>query len=134
MKLETTIELLNGEQPLIHLQDIEVFDDGSGARCLLTINSNHFSCTSFPFYFEDLKDFCKSIKRMYKELKGNARLSLSYEPGFIELEMDKLGHVNVHGLVIGHGLGQELRFRFQTDQTCLSSMVQTSDEALKEMS
>lgn len=133
MKLETTIEMLSSDLPLIRLQQIEIYEDGSGARCLLTVNSGHFSCASYPFYFEDLKVFCLAIARMYKDLKGKARMSLRYERDFIELEMDKLGHVIVHGLIVSNAGEQQLQFHFQTDQTCLASMVKTTESALREM-
>ena len=133
MKLESIIELLSNDQPLIRLEQIEVFDDASGAKGLLSITSGHFSCSSYPFYFDEIVPFCREIPRMYKELKGKAELRLRYEHDFIEFEMDKFGHVIVCGLIDSGSDQQQLKFHFVTDQTCLLSMVTSVEAVVKEM-
>lgn len=133
MKLESKIELLNYGQPLIRLEQIEVFDDASGAKGLLTVNSGHFSCSSYPFYFDEIVPFCRGIPRMYKDLKGKAHLRPRYERDFIEFEMDKLGHVVVRGLIDSASDQQQLKFHFVTDQTCLLSTVTSVEAMIKEM-
>ena len=134
VKLESTIELMNGEQPLIRIQGIEVFDDGSGAHGLLTVNSGHFSCTGFPFYFDNLATFCREVPLLYRELKGKTRISHVYEPDFVEFEVGKHGHVIVHGEICESG-GEEQRliFCFTIDQSYLPSLVASAESAKKEM-
>jgi hypothetical protein len=133
VNLESTIELLSNDQPLIRLEQIEVFDDGSGAHGLLTVNSGHFSVSSYPFYFDEILPFCQDIPRMHKTLKGKAALRLEYEHDFIEFEMDKFGHVIVRGLINSESDEQQLKFHFVTDQTCLLSMVTSVEAVAKEM-
>ncbi|MBA4388364.1 MAG: hypothetical protein C0404_10310 [Verrucomicrobia bacterium] len=133
MKLESTIELLSNDQPLIRLEQIELFDDGSGAKGLLTINSGHFSCSGYPFYFDEFIPFCRQIPEMYKTLKGKTELRLRYERDVIELEMDKLGHVIVRGLIDSGSDQQQLKFHFVTDQTCLSSLVASVEAVVAEL-
>jgi hypothetical protein len=133
MKIETTIELVSGDQSLIRLQAIELFEDGSGGHGLLTVNSGHFSCTSFPFYFDNLEPFCQAIPKLYNELKGEIRLEETYEHDFIEFKMDKFGHVIVRGEIEESGLGQKLVFCLTTDQTCLPSLVESTKCVMKEI-
>jgi hypothetical protein len=133
MKLETTIEFVSGDQVLLRLQAIEIFDDGSGGYGLLTVNSGHFSCTSFPFYFDKLEPFCQAIPKLYIDVKGEIRLGQIYERDFIELKMDKFGHVIVRGEVEESGMGQKLVFCFTSDQTCLPSLVESTKCVMKEI-
>ena len=132
MKLESKIKLLSNDQPLLLLEQIELFDDGSGAAGLLTINSGSFTCSKHPFYFEDFIPFCQKIPEMYKTLHGKAELRFRYEQDFLELTMDKIGHVVVKGLV-GSTSEQQLTYNFQSDQTCLVSMVSSVNDTLDEI-
>lgn len=134
MKLETTIELLNGETPLVRLEAIEVFDDGSGAHGLLTVTSGHFACRSFPFYFDDLERFCRDLPGLYRDLRGKTRLSHTYEHDFVEIEMGGQGHVTIRGEIAeSGGQAQRLVFSSVVDQSYLPSMVRSAEAAMKEM-
>ena len=135
MLIQTSIEMIEGERPLIRLQGIEVFDDGSGAYGLLSLNSGHFSCHGYPFYFDNLKSFCRGLLRLYTELKGRARLAHTYEHDFIEFEIDKLGHVMVHGEIGDSGGAEEQKmfFAFTVDQSYLPPLISSAKSVLEEM-
>ena len=84
MKLRTPIELICEGGALIRLEAIEVFEDGSGACGILIVHSGNFSCTGHLVSFDNLAAFVRSVQRLYKDLKGKARLSHAYEHDFIE--------------------------------------------------
>ena len=134
MKTEKTIEMLQGETALLRLEEIEVYDDGSGARALLTINSGYFSCTRYPFYFDHLDLFSRQLQNLYRDLKGDCRLGHIYEKDYISLAVDKLGHVTLHGELLETGPTQQsLRFEVVVDQTYLGPFISTIEAAMTDL-
>jgi hypothetical protein len=60
--------------------------------------------------------FHEELKTAYRLVRGGGKIG-SYENDFyVEVAFTELGHVNVHG-VYEKGAGNELHFRFETDQT-----------------
>jgi hypothetical protein len=104
----------------VEISNIEKFDDGSGYRTMLNVNSGRFSCAGHPFYFNNLKKFTVNIRDAFDRVEGQARLTRTYEKDFLEVEVRKGGRVVVTGFVIEGGPPpQELHFSFECDQTFL---------------
>lgn len=124
MKLTPHLEFHSGDGDFIRLHTIELADDGSEGNGLLTLSSGWFGCKNYPFYFDNLEAFCRDIVVLHRDLKGSVRLAFHYESDFLQLTVDKLGHVLVAGqLNADAGTGQKLDFAFESDQTFLPQLV-----------
>ncbi len=105
----------------LSLSNVERFDDGSGYRCDVAVRSSGFACNR-PFYFhqESLDGFVTSVQVMTSGTPAEATLKPRYEPDFLRLKMNQLGHLLVSGELYEHSrLHQCLKFAFETDQTVL---------------
>jgi hypothetical protein len=109
----------------LRLSKVEKFDDGSGYRCELYVQSCAFAYQG-PFYFADefVADAIRSIKKMMAGEPGEAVLKGLFEDDAIRFQMNHLGHVKVSGLLLENGgATQSLKFEFRTDQTVFASLV-----------
>jgi hypothetical protein len=100
------------------------FDDGSGYSTNLVLRSAWISA-DYNFIFEPapLKQFVADLEQMDRTLTGVARLKPMWEEQFLEFRCDR-GRVFVCGDLVEHGgVMQRVEFQFQTDQTCLSPLI-----------
>ena len=134
MKTDKTIEFVHDPSHYIRIQSIEKFDDGSGFRSVINMQSGSFSCLDHPFYFDQMKQFLKDLLNLDRRLKGQAETGPKYEPEFIRFEATKLGHITVNGLLQEHGEHQQiLRFSFETDQSYLPPFLKSIEATLKSL-
>ena len=133
MKLKTQLVMTSAVEPLLLLQDIELFADGSGAKSLLTVRSGHFECHAIPFYIDDPLRFCREVVRLHKTLKGRCRLGHQYEPEFIEFELGIRGQLRISGELTDYVNQQRMTLSLTVDQTYLQSLVLSSVSLVKEV-
>lgn len=121
-----SIELLtNDPAKILRLTDIEKFADGSGYASTLTVAYAGFSCLR-PFYFDDglLRIACSHLREMAAGNAQTARISGLWEPDYIELRSNDMGHVFVSGEIHEFTeFTQQLKFVFRTDQTALAPLL-----------
>ena len=134
MKLSTTFEFYQDPTHLLRLEAIEKYDDNSGFFSLLTVQSEPFGCTQYPFFFENLKSFCKEVIKLNSKLKGSAGIGPTRDKEFINFNCTALGHIIVSGgLFIYAEHSQSLKYSFESDQTCLALMAKSAENALLEL-
>ena len=105
--------------------NVEKFDDGSGYRCDLIVQSGAFAFRGL-FYFDDffLKHTVAAIEVMRAGTPGEAVLKGHWEEDYVRFRMNTLGHVTVSGLLLANGGStQSLKFEFLTDQTVFGPLV-----------
>lgn len=84
--------------------------------------------------FTGIADGCecdyKKLKELIVQLKGLYSLKISHiefqEIGYgdkLIFDGDRLGHINLKGMVYGHGTTHYLEFEFPTDQTAYPSFI-----------
>ena len=89
-------------------------------QCVVRVQSGGFGFEG-NFYFDNYSRFTASVEQMAIENAGSAELREDYKEQAIKLEILKLGHVLVSGIIEQYGdHSQVLRFGFKTDQTCLA--------------
>ena len=100
---------------------IERFDDGSGYRIELELESSPFTAKYLLFVEQHVLDnFEASATVLAETLTGEAILKPDYESQFVKITAGNSGHMFVTGELITHDeRGQCLRFNFRTDQTCV---------------
>lgn len=114
----------NDPQRSLRFQGFEKLS-GDEHICTLCIVSNGFACQR-PFYVDSgsLSESLRSLKSMLEMTPGTLRIGTSFEPTFVQLELNDLGHVFVSGEVCEYGeYTQRLEFHFRTDQTVLSPLL-----------
>jgi hypothetical protein len=94
-------------------------------ECALVVQSLPFRAEqSFWFDRFTLEQAAVVLDEMNRTLKGNFRLKLQYEDPYISFGGDGRGHIEVSGLLVQTGPRfQRLEWEFQTDQTCLSTLI-----------
>lgn len=91
----------------------------------LTLLSNGFSGTShFCVRRGQLKEMCADLTNMYSTVSGKTKLEDNDSTAFIEFEIESHGKLNVFGQVGGEHEDHFVKFKFQTDQTCITSFVE----------
>ena len=131
MRTDNTISFTHDPLRFIRIESIEKFEDGSGFRSILNVQSGSFSCQGHPFYFNHLKQFAKDLAKLGNKLKGKAELGPDYEPEFIRFEATKGGHIVVQGEVPEYGDHQQLlKFCFETDQSYLPPFLESIEATL----
>jgi len=98
------------------------FSDDSGYATVLAVESEPFA-GSIPFSFQphSLKVFLGELRTLNETLRGTATLKPIWERQFVCLRSDGRGHVIVAGELEFED--QQLRFAFETDQTCLAPLI-----------
>lgn len=98
----------------------------------LTVLSAGFSATShFCLRCDQLEKMCADLTNMQLTLSGTTILDDNDSDGFVEFEIDPNGRLNVSGQVGGTYEHHYMKFKFQTDQTCISQFVQDFYTLLK---
>ena len=111
----------NDNTKVVRLSQVEKFKDGSGYRSNLTVVSSGFSCQR-QFFFDDvaLGDAVPTLRDMAANLEGECIIKGQWEDDFLQLSVNRMGHVQVSGEIFEHSeFGQRLKFAFRTDQTVL---------------
>ena len=124
----TIVLATNSSDPALELRSVERYPDGSGFSSEMFVCCHGFSALR-RFYFSErsFRAALKALRRMVEQLQGEARLDEDYEHDqFIQFTVDSRGHVTVSGqLVLLDGRTNRLSFTFDTDQTCLASLVRS---------
>ena len=115
----------NTENPSFALRDVAVFADGGGIRCILDVQSG-WVFAPYRFFVEALP--CRTFLVALRELKENphsdAVLKPEHEDQYVRFIGNGRGGITVVGELIEHGPhNQRLQFEFETDQTCLPSLI-----------
>jgi len=98
----------------------------------LTVLSDSFGGTShFCVRREQLEKMCDDLINMHITLSGSTILNDNDSDGFVEFEIESNGRLNVSGQVGGTHEEHYVRFKFQTDQTCIKSFVDDFKTLLK---
>ena len=74
--------------------------------------------------------FLDAVRAMDGTLQGEARLQPLFESDFVHLRLTKRGGVVVTG-ELGEADSNHLRFKFETDQTCLRPLVADLQQLLE---
>jgi hypothetical protein len=98
----------------------------------LTVLSDGFSGTShFCVRRDQLEQMCSDLKNMHLKLFGKTNLDDNDSDGFVEFEMEPNGRLKLSGQVGGTHEDHIVKFKFQTDQTCIPAFVQDFKSLLK---
>ncbi len=114
----------NSEDPFLALRNVQRFSDSSGFGAFLVVRSRGFAAER-SFYVEPgpVVTFVEAVEHMDRSLTGTALLKPLYEGDLIELSLDSAGRVMVRGEIYEYSAcPQQLRFQFETDQTCLAPL------------
>jgi len=108
-------------------QKILQFDDlnKTTKSILVRMYSRGFSINR-TLYFDDyyLDSFKTNLKIMQNTSEGKARLGHQFEDEYIELTINKMGHVLVKAEFFEHSEhSQSIKLEFKTDSTCLESLI-----------
>jgi hypothetical protein len=91
----------------------------------LTVLSGGFSGTShFCVRHDQLERMCADLTNMQLTLSGTTILDDNDSDGFLEFEIEATGRLNVSGQVGGTHEDNFVKFKFQTDQTCINRFVE----------
>lgn len=91
----------------------------------ITVLSNGFSGTShFCVRRDEIEKMCADLTSMRLALSGKTKLEDNDSDAFIEFEIESNGRLNVSGQIGGTHEDHFVKFKFQTDQTCISSFVE----------
>ncbi len=98
----------------------------------LTVLSDNFSGTShFCVKRDQLAKMCADLINMQLTLSGTTILEDNDSDGFVEFEIESYGRLNVSGQVGGTHEDHFVKFKFRTDQNCISQFVQDFNTLLK---
>ncbi|MCU0402444.1 MAG: hypothetical protein MUE75_15810 [Algoriphagus sp.] len=98
----------------------------------LSVFSDGFSGTSYFCVRRDqLEKLCHDLKKMYMTLSDSVMLEDNDSDGFVQFEMNSTGHLYVSGQIGGTHSEQLVRFKFQTDQTCIPQFAKDFELLLK---
>jgi hypothetical protein len=91
----------------------------------LSVLSDNFSGTShFCVRRDQLEKMCSDLTNMHLTLSGTTILDDNDSDGFVKYEIEPNGKFNVSGQVGGTHEDHYVKFKFQTDQTCIPPFVQ----------
>jgi hypothetical protein len=98
----------------------------------LTVLSDGFRGTShFCVRRDQLEKMCVDLTEMQIKLSGKTILDDNDSDGFVEFEIEPNGQLIVSGQVGGTHEDHFVKFKFQTDQTCIPTFVQDFQSLLK---
>jgi hypothetical protein len=98
----------------------------------LTVLSNGFSGTShFCVGRDQIEKMCSDLTTMKQAMSGNTTLEDNDSDASINFQMNPLGQVIVYGQIGGSHEDNYLKFRFETDQTCLEPLLTDFHRLLK---
>lgn len=111
------------DDPALSLRTVTPFDDGSGFSSSLVVRSGWISATH-QFDFHGAEPFLGQLKRLHDTLSGEAVLQTRWEAHYLKLTGNGRGEIEVEGRLFQYDPpGQEVLFRFLTDQTCLPRLI-----------
>lgn len=124
----------HGEKLSLELNEVLGFPDDTSIEggydiiCTLKIDSGCYHVEHERFFSATgaLYRFCDELRPCYNDLHGSAEYHLFYEDNLtVKVEMTKGGHAVVSGTFQEYShRGNILQFEFDTDQTCLLSVIQ----------
>lgn len=121
------------DDPALALRDVARFDDGSGFTASLVVRSGWISAVH-QFDFHHPEPFLGQLKNLYDTLSGDAVLQARWETHYLKLSGNGRGEIEVEGRLFQYDPpGQEVLFRFNTDQTVLPQLI-SDFETLASMS
>ncbi len=98
----------------------------------LTVLSDSFIGTAhFCVRRDQLEDMCSDLTNMHLKLSGTTKLDDNDSDAFVEFGIEPNGRLNVTGQVGGTHEDHFVKFKFQTDQTCIPQFVQEFKALLK---
>jgi len=98
----------------------------------LTVLADSFGGTShFCVRREQIEKLCSDLTEMKERLSGSAILEDNDSDASVNFQIDRNGHVYVYGQVGGTYEDNFLKFKFQTDQTCIEPFVEDFHKLLK---
>jgi len=98
----------------------------------ITVLSDGFSGTShFCVRREELEKLCSDLTIMKQALCGNTILEDNDSDASVNFQIKQNGQVIVYGQVGGSHEENYLKFKFQTDQTCIEPLVEDFHKLLK---
>jgi hypothetical protein len=98
----------------------------------LTVLSGGFCGTShFCVRRDQLEEMCADLENIYLTLSGTTKLEDNDSDAFIYFEIVPNGRLNVSGQVGGTHEEHFVKFKFQTDQTCIPQFVHDFSSLLK---
>ena len=98
----------------------------------LTVLSNGFSGTShFCVRRDQIEKLCSDLTTMKQAMSGNTTLEDNDSDASINFQMNPLGQVIIYGQIGGSHEDNYLKFRFETDQTCLEPLLTDFHRLLK---
>lgn len=98
----------------------------------LKVVSEGFSGTShFCVRREQLEKMCSDLTNIHSTLTGTTILEDNDSDGFIKFDIENDGKLNVSGQVGGTHEDHFLKFKFQTDQTCIPELIKDFYALLK---
>lgn len=98
----------------------------------LAVSSNGFSGTShFCVRRDQIEKMCSDLTTMKQTLFGNTTLEDNDSDASVSLQVQSNGQVIVYGQVGGSHEDHYLKFKFQTDQTCIEPFVTDFHKLLK---
>jgi|SRR5687767_3725938 len=99
----------------------------------LTVLAEGFGGTShFCVRRDQLEKLCSDLHKMHSTLTGTTNLEDNDSDAFVEFSIEPFGHLIVNGQVGGSHEDSFVKFRFQTDQSCIPEFVHDFNELLKE--
>lgn len=98
----------------------------------LTVLSNGFGGTAhFCVRREQLEKMCVDLTSMHLRLSRTTKLEDNDSDAFVEFQIEPNGQLNVIGQIGGTHEDHFVKFKFQTDQTCIPRFVQDFNFLLK---
>jgi len=112
----------NTEDPVLEFINIKKYDDQSGFGATINVSSNGFSAKVFCTFGEwPMDEFIRQLEGCNKSLSGQAKLKPEWDNWFITFVVKNTGQVEISGVL--YSAGQELKYEFITDQTCISPLI-----------
>ena len=105
--------------------------DWISARATIDVGGFH-GVTQLMITLADLIRFRDNIRRLYKELKGEAEFTTIEQQISFTVTTDRLGHMNVSGyLADDPSFGNKLTYSIGIDQTFLQKTISELEECIR---
>lgn len=91
---------------------------------LYVVSGSFCGTSSFCVRRDEIEFLCDELSKLHYSLNGSTSFNDNDSDGFVRFSMEQSGHVVVSGQVGGSHQDHSMRFKFQTDQTCIPRFVQ----------
>lgn len=122
------------ERLIIEMLSLPADDEGYdwiSARATIDVGGFHGD-TQLTITLADMKRFRDELQKLYKSLEGEAQFTTIEDQVRVRVAIDGLGHIKMSGhLMDNPGLGNQLTFELEMDQTFLGKTISELDEAIK---